>query len=304
MHIAIDILAVVVFIFCLITGWRKGFLLSLLGVARVVLAYGLAYVTGRYIGGWLGEVAHRPRIVTVPVVAGLTFVIITFVFHVIITHIRDERRYKKEKEDFKLPWYSSLGGSGISFSVGVFSLVFLFWLGDLLAVGISGNSMPGANRSVFGRFARRAVYETVNLVVSRDGRESQAAATARVVSNPARGMQHLENVVAADSVQQLASDPQFADALLSGDPDRIEQNASLQRLFSDRATLAELRELGVVWENDNKAELCQRLARFGNNENIQSSIENLKAKNLLSTDKIAVLIRDPDFDVIIRELMK
>ncbi|MBT8042479.1 MAG: CvpA family protein [Pontiella sp.] len=300
----IDILVIAVLLFCLYTGWRKGFLLSLLGVVRFVLAYGLAYVAGRYIGGWLAEIAHRPRIVTIPVLAGFTFVIITFIFHVVMTHIRDERRDRQKQEGFTLPWYSSMGGSGINFCVAVLSLVFLFWLGDLLAVGINGRSMPGANRSAFGRFARRAVYEIVNLAVSRNGRESQAAATARVISNPARGMQHLENVVASDSMQQLASDPQFVDDLLSGDPVRIEQNASLQRLFNDRATLVELRELGVVWENDNKAELCGRLARFGSNEEIQTSIDRLKAKNLLSADRITDLIRDPDFDVIIRELTK
>lgn len=100
------------------------------------------------------------------------------------------------------------------------------------------------------------------------------------------------------------TDKQFAEDLISGDARRIEQNASLQQLFNDRDTLGELREMGIVWEGDKKSELCQKLSQFGSNENIQKSIQSLKKKKLFSTDKITLLIRDPDFDVIIGELLK
>lgn len=304
MSIVIDILAAIILLFFLLAGWHKGFLLSLLGVARVVLAYGVAFFAGRYLGFWLGEIAHRPRIVTIPVIAGLTFIIISFVFHVIMTNMRDEHRHKEEKEDYSHPWYSSLGGSGINVAVGLFSLVFLFWLGDLFLVGVSGTSIPGADKAKFGQFTRRAVYETVNLAVSREGRESQAAAVARMVSNPAQGMSHMENVMGADSVQQLFKDKQFAEDLLSGDQQRIEQNASLQQLFNDQATLDELKEMGLLSGKEKKSALCEKLSRFGRNENIQASIKSLQEKKLFSTDKITLLIRDPDFDRIIAELMK
>ncbi|MEA2068825.1 MAG: CvpA family protein [Verrucomicrobiota bacterium] len=304
MHYVIDILAAIVLLFFLLAGWQKGFLLSLLGVVRVVLAYGMAFLAGRYLGFWLGTIAHRPRIVTIPVIAGLTFVIITFAFHVIMANLREEHRNKEEKEDYSHPWYSSLGGGGINFSIGLFSLVFLFWLGDLFLVGVTGSSIPGTGKSIFGRFSRRTVYETAYLSASRKGRESQAAAMARVVSNPERGMEHLENVISADSVQQLVTDRQFAKDLLSGNPERIEQNASLQQLFNDRETLGELREMGILWEDEKKSALCKKLSKFGSNETIKDSIQNLKDKKLLNTDNITLLIRDPDFDVILGELMK
>jgi hypothetical protein len=304
MHFVINIVAAIILLFFILAGWQKGFMLSLLGVARVILAYGMAFLLGRYAGAWLGEIAHRPRIVTIPVVAGLTFVVITFFFHVLMSNMRDEHKHKEEKEDYQHPWYSSLSGSAINLGIGLFSMIFLFWLGDLFLVGMAGTSIPGAEKSVFGRFARRVVYESTYLVAKRGGRESQAAATARVVSNPAQGVQHLENVIRADSVQQLLTDKQFADDLLSGDADRIADNLALRQLFNDKETLAELRELGMVWEGDKKSELCQRLSKFGANENIQASIKSLKEKQLLSTDKITLLIRDPDFDVIIGELLK
>ena len=276
MHIVIDLVVALVLLFFLLAGWHKGFLLSLLGVLRVILAYGVAFFAGRYVGFWLGEVAHRPRIVTIPVVAGLTFVIITFVFHVIMTNMRDKHREKEEKEDYSHPWYSSLGGSGINFAIGLFSLIFLFWLGDVFAVGVTGHSIPGADKARFSQLSRRAVYESVNRVASKPGRESQAAAMARMISNPALGMNHLENLIAADSVQQLLTDKQFAEDLLSGDQDRIEQNAALQRLFDDQATLDEMKDMGLLSGNEKKSVLCQKLSKIGSNETIQAKIESLK----------------------------
>lgn len=305
MHLVIDILAAIILLFFLLSGWRKGFMLSLLGVVRVILAYGTAFFAGRYIGAWLGEVAHRPKIVTIPVVAGLTFVIITFVFHVIMTNMRDEHKHKEEKQDYHHPLPSALGGSMINFAVGLFSLVFLFWLGDVFLVGVYGSPIPGADKALFGRFTRRAVYETAYFAGARKGRESQAAAFARIVSNPAMGMEHLKNVVSSDSVQNLFTDRQFAEDVMSGDPQRIEQNASLQQFFNDKATHTELREMGLIPTGGvSKSALCEKLSKFGSNETIQASLENLKAKKLLSTDKITLLIRDPDFDVIVGELLK
>ena len=290
--------------FFLLAGWQKGFLLSLLGVARVVLAYGCAFLAGRYLGFWLGEIAHRPRIVTIPVLAGLTFVFITFIFHVIMTNIRDEHRDKEEKEDFRLPWPSCLGGSAINLGVGLFSAIFLFWLADVFLVGMTGHSIPGANRSKFGGFARRDVYESVNVIIARDGRESQAAATARVVSDPAQGMRHLENVISAESTQQLLSDQELAKDVMRGDAARVEGNAALQASVTDHATLTDLNALGIRSAAEKKTALCEKLAKFGSNENILISLESLQARQLLSTDKITALIRDPEFDAIVGELLK
>lgn len=142
------------------------------------------------------------------------------------------------------------------------------------------------------------------MVVARDGKESQAAASARVISDPARGMQHLETIFEADSIKQLIKDKQFAEDLLSGDAERLEQNASLQALFADKNTLNELKELGVLGGNEKKSLLCQNLSKFGSNEKIQTSLQSLQEKKLLSTDKITLLIRDPDFDIIIAEVVR
>jgi hypothetical protein len=303
MHIVIDLLAALLLLFFSMTGWRKGWVLSMLSVVRVILAYGAAYFAGRYLGYWLGGVLYRPRIVMIPVAAGLTFTAITFIFHIKMWNIRERHRKKATEEEYRMPVQSRLIGGAINMTAGLLSLIFRFWLGDLFMTGVAGRPNPGTEKSVFGRFSRRAAYECIYFSLSKDGRESQAAAMARVISNPAKGMTHLERVLAADSVQQILTDREFAQDLLSGEPERIEQNESLKRLFDDRATLEALRELGLVSSRETKSGLCEKLSRFGRNPDIQISIENLKAKQLLRTDKIPQLIRDPDFDVIVSEVV-
>lgn len=304
MHLAIDILAGVILLFFFLTGWHKGTLLTVLSVVRVVISYGVAYFSGRYLGYWLGAATHRPRLVTIPVVAIFTFALIAFAFHIVMHNIRAHHKEKETKENFQLSIPSCLCGGAINLAVGTFSLTLLFWLGDLFMVGVSGASIPGTEASRFGRFARRTIYEISYATIPKEDKETQVAAMANMISNPSQAMRHLENILSADSVQQLLTDKTFAKDLLSGDDDRIAQNASLQRLFNDRATLDELRELGVVSGYDTKSGLCEKLATVGRNEQIRSSIENLQAKNLLSTDRIPDLIRDPDFDAIVAELVK
>lgn len=304
MHWLIDTLALIVLIFFLLAGWKKGFLLSFLGIIRIILAYGLSLLAGRYLGFWLGSIANRPRIITIPVVAGLTFVIIVFIFHVLMTNIRDDHRDKEERENFSRPKFSCFSGSVINLFAGLISLIVLFWMGDILTVAFTEQPLPGAEQSYFGSFARRSVYEVSNVIISRKGKESQAAAMAHVISNPAQGMDHLKGVFEADSIQQLISNKTFAQDIMSGDANRIEQNATLQQLFNDKQTLKNLKQLGILPSRISKTNLCENLAQLGNNETIQASLENLKAKELFSTDKVLLLVRDPDFDVIIGELLK
>ena len=126
---------------------------------------------------------------------------------------------------------------------------------------------------------------------------------AHVISNPAKGLKHLEGLLAAESVQQLIRDKTFAADLLSGEAARIEQNPSVQRVFNDEATLDNLRSLGLLSGYETKAGLCEKMASFGQNATIQSSIQNLKEQDLLHTDQITTLVRSPDFDIILRELL-
>ncbi|MBN2162064.1 MAG: CvpA family protein [Pontiellaceae bacterium] len=304
MHFIIDFIVGILLLHTAWRGWRKGVVLSSLGVLQIVLSSIAAYFAGRHLGPWLAEAMYRPRIVMMPVTAGLTFVSISFGIQILMWKISEGYRVKIEKEAFHLPWIHRLGGSLVSFASGVFTTIVFFWLLDLALTGVSGHGIPGADRSTFGRFAQRAAYEGVYMATAKEGRESQAAATARVISNPAKGIRHLRNVLSADSIKDLLVDPDIGQDLLSGDPERVELNLSIQALLADRNTLNELKELGIISGKETRSGLCDKLSSLGKNETIRYSIENLKMRDLLRTDKITLLIRDPYFDVIVQELLK
>lgn len=303
MHYIIDLIALILLLYFFLCGWRKGLLLASLGIARVVLAYGMAYIAGRYLGSWLGEVFYRPRIVMIPVTAGITFILITLLFYIGMNKVREKHRMQRSKEEhFHLPYYRCFLGGLVSMAAGLVSMIFVFWLGDLLITGLSGRGIAGSDQAAFGRFARRTTYEGVYALTARKDHESQAAAMARVLSNPAKGLNHLQRALSAKSVNQLLSDPYLPADLLSGNTLQIYHNASIQQLLGDHATRAELLELGIMAHRESEIEFCEKLARFGQNENIQASLQNLKARDLLRKDRILQLIRDPDFDIIVAEV--
>lgn len=304
MHMAIDIIAGIVLLFFFLSGWHRGALLSMLGIARAVASYSAAYLVGRHLGSWLGAATQRPRIITIPVMAILTFTVIGLLFRIVMNGIRTRHRQKCEKEDFQLPLSSCVVGGTANLLAGTLSLALLFWLGELFLVGVSGNPLPGSGTSRFGRLSRSAVYGICYAILPKQGHETQAAALARVVANPAQGLDLLENILSADSVQQALHDPLLAKDLLSGDAARIRQNASMQRLIHDRRTLEALRSMGLLSGTETEEGLCDKLAGVGRNETIRSSIENLHEKNLLRGGNMALLIRDPDFDAIVAELVK
>lgn len=304
MHIAIDILAGTILLFFFLSGWHKGMLLSLLGIVRVVLSYGIAYLTGRYLGYWLGAATHRPRLVTIPVVAIVTFVLVAFAFHILMHNIRARHQEKEKEKNFQHPIPSCLLGGTINLAAGTISLILLFWIGNLFLVCMAGRSIPGADQSHFDRFSRHTIYKLAYSTIPKRDNDPQVTALAHMLSNPEQALLHVKNILEADTMRHLLADKEFAKDLFSGDAGRIEQNVSLQQLFNDRATLDELCELGIVSGYETKSGLCKKLATFGQNEKIHTSLENLQAKNLLGTDKILLLIRDPDFDAIIAELVK
>ena len=303
MHIAIDVVAVVFLLFAFLSGWYKGFLLALLGVVRVVLAFGAAYFAGRYLGDWIGEIAYRPRIITIPSMAGVTFVLVIFAFHLVMQNIREKHAKKVEKENHRRPILSHIAGGIIGLTVGIPYLLLFFWLIELFLVGVANTSVPGLAESRTGRRVHQVVYRVARASIPSEIDADQADALANTVAHPAESMKLMDQVLSAQSIGNLHQDQQVLSDLLSGDPDIIKGNEAIQQVLDDRATLENLRKLGLLSGSETKTGLYEKLATWGKNEKIRTSFHNLQERNLLSTDKIMLLLRDPDFDIILGEIV-
>lgn len=306
MQYLIDILALLVMGFFFRRGWRKGALLSSLGILRIVLAYVVAYFAGRYLGFWLGGVLNRPRIVMIPVTAGIAYVVTTFCIYIYMWRIGERRRIKEEKGEFKRPWLSGLAGGIVGMSASLLTLIVLFWLGDLAITGISGRGVPDGELPHFAPLARRAVYEGTYLAIARKGGESQAAAIAQAISHPEKGLNELQTVLDDDWVRKvLNTEDGIAEAIVRGDSLEVVAHPAFRRMMEPQSPSRDaLENLGIISRHETDEEFAQRLTALGQNQNIKISVQNLKARGLLQPDRILELIRDPEFDIIVSELMK
>lgn len=194
-------------------------------------------------------------------------------------------------------------GGAVNAAGAILPLILIFWLAELVATGATGNTFLGAAESRFGAFSRRTLYETINFAISTRGKESQSAAIARAISYPSSGLNHLKAALESPAIQDALKDADLTQALQSGDPNEIEDNPAFHTLFSDEETRNELVELGIIARKETPHEFAQKLAVFGQNENIRFSIKSLQERDLLQKNKILLLIRDPEFDAILEEML-
>lgn len=314
MHWFIDILALIVLLFFLMNGWRRGTLLSLLGVARILVSFLIACVVGKYLGNWLANTFYRPRLITIPAIGICTFSIVAFIFRIAIVEIRDHQKDKAEQDGLHIPILSRLSGSVICGASSIMALAILFWVLDMFLAGFFGVSVPGAEKSKFAASARRIVYETSYRLTARKGKESQAAAMSSMVSNPNKGFKTMESILEADSIQSMLTTPQFATDFLSGEAARIQTNETMQAFFNDTETLQYLRDFGALPRNEEErtpAVISDKMAQLGskmqaklNDEQIQICIDQLKQEKMLAPAKIPELVRDGRFHIILDGLLK
>jgi len=302
-HYVLDILALVFLIFFFLSGWHKGIVISFLNGIRLIVATIVAYFIGRYLGSWLAPLINRPRIILIPSIAIFIFAGILFFFKYISFKVHQKRNEIIEGETKHLPLWKCFLGGGTNLFFGTFVLALFFWLAELFVVVVGGRTLPGVEKSYFSNFSRKIVFEISYTILPKNGNESQVAAMSKMISHPILGKKNLKKILEAKTFQALLNNKDFRTDFLSGDAKRLEKNPAMQALFDDQETLNVLRDFGIISSKD-KSKICLQLSKIGQNEEISSSIEALQAKNLLKKDQMMQLIRDPDFDTLLGEILK
>jgi len=302
-HYILDILALIFLISFFLSGWHKGVVISFLNGIRLFVATVVAYFIGRYLGSWLAPMINRPRIILIPSLFTLTFASVFFLFKYILFKIHQKREDISEEKKEPLPLWKCFLGGVTNLFFGSFVLALFFWLAELFVVIVGGRTLPGVEKSYFSNFSRKIVFDVSYTILPKNGNESQIAAISKMISHPALGKENLRKILEAQTFQTLLNSRDFKTDLLSGDAKRLEKNPAMQALFRDRETLNLLRDFGII-SSKNRLEICSQLAKIGRNKTINSNIEALQARDLLRKDKIMQLIRDPDFDSLIGEILK
>ena len=90
----LDIFFLLVLLFFIIQGSKRGPFVELLKIVQILLSIMAGLSLGINFGNFIGEFFNRPRIITIPVSIILCGSITSYIFHILISNIHEGRLKK------------------------------------------------------------------------------------------------------------------------------------------------------------------------------------------------------------------
>ena len=224
---------------------------------------------------FFGEIFSRPRIITIPATIILLASLIFYIFHIIISFFLEKSKLNK----------NSFSGLGIIFG-GIFGFIIIIstcWFINIFTA-VKYENHTFINKTSTSHISQEILYQVAKNIFSRNQSETASnEAIAKLISSPNSTILSLKKIISSNLIQDIINDPNIGKIIKSQNPDLIFKHESVKKLFSM---------------------LINSILKIGDNKIIINSFINLKSKNLLSLNNFHILIRDPDFDCIIGELIK
>ncbi len=289
MALAFDIICFILFLFFLYKGSKEGLIVSIFKILQIILAISISFLIGIKTGSFLGETFNRPRIVTIPAVIILMISTIFYLFHIFINFFLEKSKSNK----------NSFSGLGIIFG-GIFGFIIIIstcWFINIFAA-VKYENHTFINKTYTSKISQKTIYEVTNNIYSFSN-SSVNESTAKIISSPNSTILSVKKIISSNFIQNIIEDPEIGEIIKIGSPKQILQNESMKELFSNKIIINEFKNLGIT-----KKILLNSIIKIGQNKLIMNSLINLKSKDLFNFNNFNLLIRDPDFDCIIGELIK
>ncbi|MEC8313612.1 MAG: CvpA family protein [Verrucomicrobiota bacterium] len=289
MALAFDIICFILFLFFLYKGSKEGLIVSIFKILQIILAISISFLIGIKIGSFLGETFNRPRIITIPAVIILMISTIFYLFHIFINFFLEKSKSNK----------NSFSGLGIIFG-GIFGFIIIIstcWFINIFAA-VKYENHTFINKTYTSKISQKTIYEVTNNIYSFSN-SSINESTAKIISSPNSTILSVKKIISSNLIQNIIEDPEIGEIIKTGSPKQILQNESMKELFSNKIIINEFKNLGIT-----KKILLSSIIKIGQNKLIMNSLINLKSKDLFNFNNFNLLIRDPDFDCIIGELIK
>ncbi|MEC8517940.1 MAG: CvpA family protein [Verrucomicrobiota bacterium] len=289
MALAFDIICFILFLFFLYKGSKEGLIVSIFKILQIILAISISFLIGIKIGSFLGETFNRPRIVTIPAVIILMISTIFYLFHIFINFFLEKSKSNT----------NSFSGLGIIFG-GIFGFIIIIstcWFINIFAA-VKYENHTFINKTYTSKISQKTIYEVINNIYSFSN-SSVNESTAKIISSPNSTILSVKKIISSNLIQNIIEDPEIGEIIKTGSPKQILQNESMKELFSNKIIINEFKNLGIT-----KKILLNSIIKIGQNKLIMNSLINLKSKDLFNFNNFNLLIRDPDFDCIIGEIIK
>lgn len=222
-------------------GWRKGFLLTVLGLGGLFGGYLCAWLLNKPVGAVLSSALGWQPAVARPVAGILVVLVFVGVMGFVQRGVR-RGRIRKQLEGWQAPMWDRAGGAAVqAVWAGLFTLLVawtLIWLHGLQP------RVPDVRESVAGRVASRLVSATVyQLTRGMTGNDAVAGTAAAMARDPKGSTESLAQVLSNEHMQSALGDPATREAVVRGD------RRSLAPLAHDDALLESAYGAGLIHED-------------------------------------------------------
>ena len=307
----IDIIVLIYLGYSAATGYKNGFLLSLITLAGIVFSYLGAYMLGPTVGSIIHDQYTAPKLIAMVIGSMIVFFIIALIFSSVKKYLilKDKKTVKqkdKNRDKNRLSMTSRIAGATIKFSVALIMVSVAVWGYSLLRVSPMKSIAPPINASIALRVSRSIINQGAYMVISRFIPEKgKARRIANLISRPEKSLNNVNNVVNNLKMREMLADKTFMDDLLSGDQDKILGNEKFTAVMNDEDLMEQVKNLDASDSTDSdeyKKQFAGKMATMGakiklfiDNPEVKKNIESLKADDLLKSENVKELITDSRF---------
>ena len=304
----IDIVVLIYLGYSVVTGYKRGFLLSLITLAGIVCSYLGAYLLGPAVGTVIHDQYSSPKIVSMVIGSMIVFFIIALIFSSTKNYLilKNKKTVKQKDRKKQLSITSRISGATIKFCVALIMVSVAIWGYSLLRVSPMKSLVPAVDASIALKVSRSIINQGAYMVISSLVPErDKARRLANLISRPEKSLNNVNNVVNNPRMREMLADKTFMDDLLSGDQDKILANEKFAAVMDDEEVMEQVKNLDASESADNdeyKKQFAQKMATMGakikifiDDPEVKKNIESLKADDLLKAENVKELLTDSRF---------
>ncbi len=314
----IDVIVLIYIGYSAFSGFKAGFLLSLLTLAGIACSYIGAYLLGPAVGSVISDQFSSSKLLGMVIGSMIVFFAIALTVNAIKNGVRFKNKKKvrqrqKDTDNGKknvkkkgLAIISKISGAIIKTTIAVIMASVALWGYALLRVSPMKDLVPPITGSVSANVSRWVIAQGSYTIISGlVPDKAQALQIANLISRPEASLNKVNNIVKSPVMREMFADESFREDLLSGDRDKILANEKFAAFMNDETWMEEVRTLDVsgdVGSEEYKKQFAQKMATMGakvkifiDDPEVKKNIESLKADGLLESENIQKLLSDRRF---------
>ena len=299
-------------------GWRRGFLLSVLGMLELVVGYLAAYFFHQPMGKLLGHIFSLQPLIAYPL-GGLTAFVLGVVLVSLLNSAVYRRRKRKQQEGDSPMFLDSLLGAALGAAYGAALSMLVVW-GLLLFQAVMPQKAPNARASRIGQIAAPWLSRVAGGVARRaSNSDAVSGAAARMAKDPVGATRDLKAVISNRRVVALMGNPRKLEALARTKPESLASNPTIKRLARDRKFVAAAQRLGLLQGAqgekltareiqrqlaDRAAPLSRALTSLAQDKEVRRLMKDPELLGKLQRQEIASLLNDPKFNALAGKVLE